>query len=152
MDTRKDCAPEEQPAPEEDCPPEEAPEKFCPRGYSQVATFQCSDPNFLQYRGFKYLHSRVLSCLQYEIKQLEDELDRLDKWDDDQEDKERRLICLENDMLYQGCDQFPEEFQLEFERTRPEVLAELRRKLLEYGKLFQWHLVTTFSDTQRQMS
>ncbi|RMY32826.1 hypothetical protein D0865_14629 [Hortaea werneckii] len=31
-------------------------------------------------------------------------------------------------MLYQGCDQFPEEFQLEFERTRPEVLAELRRR------------------------
>ncbi|RMY40110.1 hypothetical protein D0866_01481 [Hortaea werneckii] len=29
-------------------------------------------------------------------------------------------------MLYQGCDQFPEEFQLEFERARPEVLAELR--------------------------
>ncbi|RMY52888.1 hypothetical protein D0865_05550 [Hortaea werneckii] len=86
----------------------------------------CSDPNFLQYRGFKYLHSRVLSCLQYEIQQLEDELDRLDKWDDDQEDKERRLICLENDMLYQRCDQFPEEFQLDFERTRPEVLAELR--------------------------
>lgn len=102
-----------------------------------MATFQCSDPNFLQYRGFKYLHSRVLSFLQYEIQQLEDELDRLDKWDDDQEDKEKRLICLENDTLYQRCDQFPEEFQLDFERTRPEVLAELRRKLLEYGKLFQ---------------
>ncbi|KAI6905596.1 hypothetical protein KC318_g7606 [Hortaea werneckii] len=126
LDTRNICAPEKSCAPEEDCPPEEPPEKFCPRGYSQVATFQCSDPNFLQYRGFKYLHSRVLSCLQYEIQQLEDELDRLDKWDDDQEDKERRLICLENDMLYQGCDQFPEEFQLEFERARPEVLAELR--------------------------
>ncbi|KAI7583973.1 hypothetical protein KC316_g6976 [Hortaea werneckii] len=73
--------------------------------------------------------------MQYEIQQLEDELDRLDKWDDDQEDKEKRLICLENDTLYQHCDQFPEEFQLDFERTRPEVLVELRRKLLEYDEL-----------------
>lgn len=112
-------------------------EKGCARGYPQVATFQCSDPNFLQYRGFKYLHSRVLSNLQYEIQQLEDELDRLDNWDHDHQDQERRLVCLENDILYQRCDQFPEEFQLEFERTRPEVLADLRRKLLEYGKLFQ---------------
>ncbi|GAB1736832.1 hypothetical protein NU219Hw_g8860t1 [Hortaea werneckii] len=93
------------------------------------ATFRrlkCSDPNFLQYRGFKYLHSRVLSNLQYEIQQLEDELDRLDNWDHDHQDQERRLVCLENDILYQHCDQFPEEFQLEFERTRPEVLTDLR--------------------------
>ncbi|RMX73599.1 hypothetical protein D0869_13441 [Hortaea werneckii] len=68
--------------------------------------------------------------MQYEIQQLEDELDRLDKWDDDQEDKEKRLICLENDTLYQHCDQFPEEFQLDFERTRPEVLVELRHELM----------------------
>ncbi|KAI7481816.1 hypothetical protein KC367_g2624 [Hortaea werneckii] len=109
-------------------------EKNCPPGYSQVATFQCSDPNFLQYRGFKYLHSRLLSHMQYEIQQLEDELDRLDAWDRIHNDQEKRLICLENDILYQRCDQFPEEFQLEFERTRPEVFAKLRRQLLEYGR------------------
>ncbi|KAI7719774.1 hypothetical protein KC322_g1942 [Hortaea werneckii] len=109
-------------------------EKDCPPGYSQVATFQCSDPNFLQYRGFKYLHSRLLSHMQYEIQELEDELDGLDDWDRIHNDQEKRLICLENDMLYKRCDQFPEEFQLDFERTRPEVFAELRRKLLEYGR------------------
>ncbi|KAI6798788.1 hypothetical protein KC332_g7252 [Hortaea werneckii] len=109
----------------------------CPPGYSQVATFQCSDPNFLQYRGFKYLHSRLLSHMQYEIQQLEDELDRLDDWDRIHGDREKRLVCLENDVLYQRCDQFPEEFQLEFERPRPEVFAELKRKLLEYDELVQ---------------
>ncbi|KAI7232378.1 hypothetical protein KC343_g6537 [Hortaea werneckii] len=103
-------------------------EKDCPPGYSQVATFQCSDPNFLQYRGFKYLHSRLLSHMQYEIQELEDELDGLDDWDRIHNDQEKRLICLENDMLYKRCDQFPEEFQLDFERTRPEVFAELRRR------------------------
>ncbi|KAI7200889.1 hypothetical protein KC343_g8989 [Hortaea werneckii] len=108
-------------------------EKDCPQGYSQVATFQCSDPNFLQYRGFKYLHSRLLSHMQYEIQQLEDELDRLDDWDRIHGDREKRLVCLENDVLYQRCDQFPEEFQLEFERPRPEAFAELKRKLLEYA-------------------
>ncbi|RMY92271.1 hypothetical protein D0861_02588 [Hortaea werneckii] len=70
--------------------------------------------------------------MQYELQQLEDELDRLDNWDRVHKDQEKRLVCLENDMLYQRCDQFPEEFQLDFERTRPEVLAELRSKLVEY--------------------
>ncbi|RMZ28387.1 hypothetical protein D0859_07535 [Hortaea werneckii] len=71
--------------------------------------------------------------MQYEIQQLEDELDRLDDWDRIHGDREKRLVCLENDVLYQRCDQFPEEFQLEFERPRPEVFAELKRKLLEYA-------------------
>jgi len=73
--------------------------------------------------------------MQYEIQQLEDELDRLDDWDRIHGDREKRLVCLENDVLYQRCDQFPEEFQLEFERPRPEVFAELKRKLLEYDEL-----------------
>ncbi|RMY67076.1 hypothetical protein D0864_11671 [Hortaea werneckii] len=64
--------------------------------------------------------------MQYEIQELEDELDGLDDWDRIHNDQEKRLICLENDMLYKRCDQFPEEFQLDFERTRPEVFAELR--------------------------
>ncbi|KAI8938543.1 hypothetical protein NX059_004429 [Plenodomus lindquistii] len=53
-----------------------------PRGYPQVAAFQSSEPSFSIYRGFDYLHSRVLLDMQDELRCFEDELQKIDKRDD----------------------------------------------------------------------
>lgn len=107
-----------------------------PEGYSQVATFQSSDRNFMQYRSFGYLHSRVLLALQYDIEQLEIELDRLDQFDKSQDGGDKdKLLCKDRDDLEDVPERIEsEEFHLVFRKTRPQLLAELKRKLLEYGK------------------
>ena len=103
-----------------------------------VANFTSSDRNFLQYRCFLELHSRVVLDLQYDIQLLEKELDELDRWDSRSADKKRRkcLTCNQHDRN-SNLDKMPEEWKeypyFKFTRTRPDVLAELRRKLLEYG-------------------
>ena len=76
--------------------------------------------------------------VQYEIEVLEKELDELDNWDARHGDDDRQtcLISNKNDRV-NGVDDMPEEWQeypeFDFTRTRPIVLAELRRKLVEYG-------------------
>jgi len=108
----------------------------CPGGYCKVATFQSSDPNFLQYRGFSYLHCRLLSSLQYEIVQLETELDKLDEWEQENDDPGNRLVCKQFDDKATDVAQFPESFRLKrFHRTRPQLFQELRVKLLEYDEV-----------------
>lgn len=50
-------------------------------GYPRVAAFENCDPNFLIYRRFGWLHSRVLLNLQDELQQLERDLEREDEWE-----------------------------------------------------------------------
>ena len=106
-----------------------------PKGYPLVANFQSSDGNFLQYRGFLYLHSRLLSNLQYEIECLEEELKALDEWDLECKDSKRAkcLKCKERDDRQSKFDRMPADFKSQFERTRPQLMVELRTKLMEYG-------------------
>ena len=109
-----------------------------PKGYPLVANFQSSDRNFLQYRGFLYLHSRLLSSLQYDIELLEKELQRLDHWDIDCKDerRERCLGCRERDDRLSRLDRLPDEHKAKFkQRTRPQVVAELGEKLMQYGEV-----------------
>jgi hypothetical protein len=104
-----------------------------------VSNFTSSDRSFLQYRCFLELHSRVVLDLQYDIQLLEKELDELDRWDSRCTDKKMRkcLTCNQHDRN-RDVDKMPEEWKeypyFRFTRTRPEVLAELRIKLLEYGR------------------
>lgn len=98
-----------------------------------MATFQSSDRNFLQYRAFGYLHSRVLSDMQFDIEQIEGELDDLDRWEKTHGDV-RKLSCRRRD-----SHRTPEElaaagFPAHFKRCRPVLLSDLRLRLLEYGK------------------
>lgn len=102
-----------------------------PEGYSRVATFQSSDQNFLQYRGFSYLHARLLSDLQFEVECLERELDKLDTWDKEN-DGMTRLYSSAKDKVKRTKAKMPEGFPLK--RTRPEVLVDLKAKLMDYGK------------------
>ena len=70
------------------------------------------------YRGFSYLHSRILLDLQDELTELEKELDDCD-WDDAVEDPDRPRLRL----VSEGQDL----------RTSSTVLREIKGKLLEYG-------------------
>ncbi|KAK1068373.1 hypothetical protein LTR12_013742 [Friedmanniomyces endolithicus] len=105
-------------------------------GYALIANFQSSDRNFLQYRGFLHLHSRLLSALQADIGYLETELDKMDQWDIEC-GIERRIACLRHkkrDDLQSRMEVMPEAYKAVFNRTRPDVMLELRSKLVEYGK------------------
>lgn len=103
-----------------------------PQGYSQIAAFQSSDPNFLQYRGFGYLHARLLSSLQFEVEVLERMLDGLDEYDKARGEK-KKLKCKERDDVKSNYEKMSAAFKSEFKKTRPQVLLELKTKLMEYG-------------------
>jgi hypothetical protein len=100
----------------------------CPEGYPRLASFLASEPNFSVYRGFSYLHSRVLLELQAEIAALEQELDELDAIDNDPEgDQKRRL----KSRIFDSKKPRPDDGY----RSRQEIFAELRVKLVEYDEL-----------------
>lgn len=115
----------------EQCHIDDAVVEEIPRGYPAIAAFKSSDRNFLQFRGFNYLHCRVLSDLQHGIELLEEELDDLDQHDhgSNQRRLQSRLDDLEQSTEDPTASMYPEEIV----RNRPEVLTELKMKLLEYG-------------------
>ncbi|KAF2847097.1 hypothetical protein T440DRAFT_540300 [Plenodomus tracheiphilus IPT5] len=61
-----------------------------PRGYPRQAAFQASEHSFSIYRGFDYLHSRVILEMQDELRCLEENLQELDESDNNPE----RSRCL----------------------------------------------------------
>lgn len=63
----------------------------CPEGYPNLAAFLDSDENFMLYRRFGYLQSRILLHKQDELRALEEQLDRLDR-KDAADPKTRRLL------------------------------------------------------------
>ncbi|KAJ8118034.1 hypothetical protein OPT61_g911 [Boeremia exigua] len=72
-----------------------------PNGFPRLAAFQVIEPNHSIYRGFAYLHSRVLLELQDELTELELELDECD-WDEYDEDPDRPRFAshvLQNDAV-----------------------------------------------------
>jgi len=100
----------------------------CPNGYPRLAGFLSSESNFSIYRGFNYLHSRVLLELQDEIAGLERELDELDDVDNETEASQKRLRSRRFDARRAR----PEEDGF---RSRHEILADIRLKLVEYDEL-----------------
>ncbi|KAL9094999.1 MAG: hypothetical protein Q9165_002601 [Trypethelium subeluteriae] len=104
------------------------PEKVenCPQGYPRLAAFLSSDQNFTLYRGFNYLHSRVLLHLQEEVSSLERELDELDK-EDEEDGNHDRLKNLELDRATAQAERE--------ERPRHVIVGEIKNKLLEYDEV-----------------
>ena len=96
----------------------------CPKGYPRLAAFHSSESGFSLYRGFSYLHSRVILDLQDELAALEKELDEKDDYDCDTDDGKRRLRSRDVDKHEPADDGL---------RPRGEILSDLRKKLLEYG-------------------
>jgi hypothetical protein len=95
-------------------------------GYPQLATFETSIPNFSIYRGFSYLHGRVLLDLQDEVATLERELDQFDKAD-------RNGSSIRQRTLRSRAFDVRESKKQPDTRTRRDVLREIRTKLVEYG-------------------
>jgi hypothetical protein len=93
----------------------------CPEGYPHLAAFLDSDENFMQYRRFGYLQSRLLLYKQDELRSLEEELDCLDKEDDDNIMMKRYLKSRDLDAKRGG--------------ERIELLQKIETKFKEYGKL-----------------
>lgn len=98
-----------------------------PKGYPQLATFLSSDSSFSLYRGFSYLHSRVLLQLQDELAALEKELDELDDADKEEE-RELNLQSRRHD------EEEPRDEDDGY-RTRKEILDDIHKKLLEYDEV-----------------
>lgn len=101
----------------------------CPNGYPRLAAFMSSESNFSLYRGFDYLHARVLLSLQDEIVELEQELDELDAADDNDK-RVKNLKTLRWDKNPKRARPIEDGF-----RSRTEILDDIRRKLLEYDEM-----------------
>jgi hypothetical protein len=101
--------------------------EHCPEGYPRLAAFLSSEDSFSIYRGFGYLHSRVLLNLQDQIVFLERELDQKDSFDQ-QNSLTLRLRSRARDERESRRDGE--------ERPRERILEEIRRKLVEYGSSF----------------
>ncbi|KAL9006542.1 MAG: hypothetical protein Q9188_000702 [Gyalolechia gomerana] len=110
----------------------------CPLGYPKVAVFMDSDDNFMIYRRFGFLYSRVLLSKQDELRQLEEDLDALDRSDASGTDRTRK--CLKS----QSKDYARE--KLDGVQTRKELLQAVESKLYQYGQyLLQAHQVVSMS-------
>jgi len=104
----------------------------CPIGYPRLAAFLSSEVNFTAFRGFKYLHVRLLLEKQQEITGLEQELDRLDEADDfDDAPTPIGKRRLKN----RSFDKRTARDHDDQARPRGEILDDIHKKLLEYDEL-----------------
>lgn len=97
----------------------------CPLGYPKLAAFIDSDDNFMIFRRFGFLYSRVLLNKQDEIRELESRLDKMDE--EDYENKSTR-VCLKSRSR-------DEKRTCNTGQTRKELLQASEKKLLEYGNI-----------------
>lgn len=100
----------------------------CPLGYPKLGAFLSSESSFSLYRGFHYLHSRILLDLQAQIVCLERELDEADILDS-QNGHDIRLRSRRIDEKQKG-----DIAKTESRRPRSTIVSEMRIKLLEYGQ------------------
>lgn len=93
----------------------------CPQGYPRLAAFLSSEQNFSIYRGFSYLHARVLLGLQDQLAVLERELDKKD------------LLDERNGLVERLHSRVRDEREDTDDRSRSKILDDIRLKLGEYG-------------------
>lgn len=87
-----------------------------PEGYPHLATFLDSDENFMLYRRFGFLQARLLLNKQDQLRALEEQLDDLDKDDDEEYLKSRELDDAD-------------------ETRRSKLLLKIEKKFKEYAEL-----------------
>lgn len=100
----------------------------CPNGYPRLAAFNASEQNFMLYRGFSCVHARLLLKMQADIQMLESELDALDR-DHVSFGDETRLRSWDIDVAACKAE------KKEGERTRDDILENLRVKVCQYDEL-----------------
>lgn len=91
----------------------------------------------MQFRCFSYLHTRLLLALQQDIEDLERKLDNMDDFDNTADDGDRsKLQSKERDDRHEKRNNIDSpDLRDQTPKTRPQVIAELRHRLIEYGKL-----------------
>jgi hypothetical protein len=89
----------------------------CPEGYPRLAALLDSDENFMLYRRFGFLQARLLLNKQDELRELEKDLDRMDKVD--LKHDASLLKSREKDDAENG--------------DRKKKLREIEEKYIEYG-------------------
>jgi hypothetical protein len=114
-------------------------EKY-PEGYPQQAAFQASEPSWSIYRGFSYLHSRVILDLQDELRCLEENLEEIDSENEEND----RVRSRKNDLKHA--------LQEGIESPRARLIERLHDKLMKYGEsatmsFSQWVRVPEPSDS-----
>jgi hypothetical protein len=92
-----------------------------PRGYPLQAAFQASESSWSIYRGFSYLHSRVILDMQDELRCLEEQLEEVDQ---DNEDEDR-LGSRKDDLIHAR--------EVGEESPRERLIEAIRSRLVKYG-------------------
>lgn len=105
-----------------------------PVGYPRQAAFADSDESFMIFRRFGYIHARLLMRRQDEIRELQEELEDMDKRDNEIED---RRICLQS----RDVDELRGGVGLVGGQTRSAILDKLEVKVLKYGTSLPHRLV-----------
>ena len=95
----------------------------CARGYPLLAAFLDSNENFMIYRRFGFLHARLLLYKQDELRSMEEELNDMDRRDQNGEDP-GVLQCREDDDARSDQGQ----------NTRRSLFGRIEENLLKYGK------------------
>ena len=100
-----------------------------PKGYSRLAAFLASADTVAIYKGFHYLHSRLLLAYQHDLCVLQEELLTLDDLDAEH-GQISRLRCRSRDLLYE---------RVAPGRPRQQVLGEIEHKLSKYSESVDAH-------------
>ncbi|KAL8840065.1 MAG: hypothetical protein Q9176_004087 [Flavoplaca citrina] len=100
-----------------------------PKGFPRVSCFLDSDESFMLFKRFGIVFARLLLNKQDEIRQMEDELQGMDKMDF-VGDKHEYLLSRDEDVKREpstipGC----------WSQTRPQLLEKLEKKIMEYSDL-----------------
>ncbi|KAL8740282.1 MAG: hypothetical protein Q9190_007000, partial [Brigantiaea leucoxantha] len=99
----------------------------CPLGYPRVAAFMDSDDNFMMYRRFGFLYSRILLSKQDELRELEDTLDDMDKRDSLRDEHSRKCLMSRTKDFHRKT--------TDGRKPRSVLIQEIEKKLYEYGQI-----------------
>lgn len=98
-------------------------------GYPRVAAFMDSDDNFMVYRRFGFLYSRLLLDKQDELREIEENLDNIDTRDANVSgDGGKARKCLQSRLKDDSCNDVTDP------STRRALLHQAEGKLYTYGK------------------
>ena len=92
-----------------------------PVGYGKIAAIEDLDPEFLIYRKFGFLRNYALLHLQDELVEIQEDLERLDRWEFSDGDP-KKLVSRRRDRAVGDS-------------RRQELITKAHVKLKQYGKL-----------------
>ncbi|KAL8717668.1 MAG: hypothetical protein Q9225_005105 [Loekoesia sp. 1 TL-2023] len=108
---------------------ESIPVENYPKGFPRLACFLDSDDAFMVYKRFGIVFSRLLLNKQSEIRQMQADLEAMDRTDE-LKGEIRYLLSREEDI-----ERDPQTISYKWMGTRPQLMQSLEKKILEYSEL-----------------